>query len=197
MLNKNFIALDLELNNAPDNSTPNPKIIQVGIAIGNIDMTPDQYITRKWYLDPNEPIYPFITQLTGITNEDIRNYSVSHSQCASELSNLIMEYQPFTNPVTWGGGDSQELLFEFRDRDIRFPCFGRRWIDVKTIFTYLIWAKGKNTAKSSLNSALQSFKMKFIGEQHRADDDALNTLALFFKMLKRQNDIEEFVAGIK
>lgn len=197
MLNKNFIALDLELNNAPDNSTPNPKIIQVGVAVGNMEMTPDQYITKKWYLDPREPIFPFITELTGISDSDIEQYSVSRAECAIELSEFIIKHQPFTNPITWGGGDSSGLLSEFKSRDIHFPHFGRRWIDVKTIYTYLQWAKGKNTAKSSLNSALNAFKMKFDGEQHRADNDAKNTLALFFRMLKRQNDIEEFVRELK
>jgi len=32
-----YLALDLELNNAEDGSTPNPPIIQVGVAIGTWD----------------------------------------------------------------------------------------------------------------------------------------------------------------
>ena len=194
---KNFIALDLELNNAPDNSTPNPKIIQVGIAIGNANQTSEDYLVKKWYLDPKEPIYPFITELTGITDEDIKSKSVSHSVCASELSDVISSYDPFINPIVWGGGDSRDLLDEFKERGILFPHFGRRWIDIKTIFTYLNWAKGKVGAKSSLSSALVAFKMDFIGEKHRANDDAFNTLRLYFKMLERQTTIEEFVSELK
>lgn len=194
---KNFISLDLELNNAQDGSTPVPKIIQVGISIGNMNQDSEQFLIKKWYLDPQEPIFPFIEELTGITDNDIKNYAVSHSQCALELSELINEYKPFINPIVWGGGDSVELLAEFRERDIHFPHFGRRWIDVKTIFTYLNWSKGKTSAKSSLNSGLVAFKMKFQGTPHRADDDARNTLILFFKMLERQLTIEEFVAEVR
>ena len=194
---KNFISLDLELNNDPEGSTPTPKIIQVGISIGNMNQDSEQFLIKKWYLNPREPIFPFIEELTGITDNDIKNYAVPHYQCALELSELIHEYKPFINPIVWGGGDSFELLSEFRERDIHFPHFGRRWIDVKTIFTYLNWSKGKTSAKSSLNSGLAAFDMKFHGTPHRADDDAYNTLILFFKMLERQLTIEEFVAEVR
>ena len=66
---QNYIALDLELNNAPDNSTPNPKIIQVGVAIGSWDhYEDDAIITRKWYLDPEAVSY---THLTLPTNREV------------------------------------------------------------------------------------------------------------------------------
>lgn len=194
---KNFLALDLELNNDPEGSTPTPKIIQVGISIGNMNQDSEQFLIKKWYLDPKEPIFPFIKELTGITDNDIKNYAVPRYQCAVELSELINEYKPFINPIVWGGGDSVQLLAEFRERDIHFPHFGRRWIDVKTIFTYLNWSKGKVSAKSSLNSGLAAFKMKFQGTPHRADDDAFNTLRLFFSMMERQLTIEEFVSDIR
>ena len=61
----NYISLDLELNNNPDGSTPNPKIIQVGISVGNLN--DGIILTQNWLIDPFEDIYPFITSLTGIT----------------------------------------------------------------------------------------------------------------------------------
>ena len=118
-----YLSLDLELNNAPDNSTVNPKIIQVGIAIGSYLNYKNNSIAKyKWYLDPQEPIFEFITNLTGISNEDIIRNAVSHEQVAKEIGELIQAHQCFINPITWGGGDSTELKFEFINRGTIIPC---------------------------------------------------------------------------
>ena len=111
------------------------------------------------------------------------------SHVARELGELIKEHKVFVNPVTWGGGDSSELLAEFSKNHADFPHFGRRWIDVKTWYTYLMLTKGK-TPSGGLASAMGYFKLHFKGKAHRADVDAANTLALFFKLLERQDKLE-------
>lgn len=181
-----YFSLDLELNNAQDNTTISPKIIQVGIAIGSyLNYKNDSIARYKWYLDPQEPILEFITNLTGISNEDIIRNAASHEQVAKEISGLIQAHQCFINPITWGGGDSTELKLEFKNRGVYFPYFGRRWIDVKTWYTLHMLAMGKKPS-GGLSSALASFKLHFDGIPHRADDDAFNTLQLFFTILERQ-----------
>ena len=81
-----YFALDLELNNSQDNSTVNPKIIQIGLAVGSYhDYVNQSLSTYKWFLDPKEPIFEFITQLTGICNQDISDYAVAHEQAAKEI----------------------------------------------------------------------------------------------------------------
>lgn len=194
---KKYFALDLELNNAQDNSTINPKIIQVGIAIGNfLDYKNNLISTYKWYLDPNESIFEFITGLTGISNEDISKYSIPHEQVAKELGELISKHNCFLNPIVWGGGDSTELLSEFKDRKIEFPYFGRRWIDVKTWHILNLLAKNKNPS-AGLSSALGAYKLHFLGTPHRADEDALNTLRLFFKLVDQQQKMIGLVSDAK
>ena len=195
--NQSFIALDLELNNAPDNSTPNPKIIQVGIAIGDYEMyKSNTLVSHHWYLNPNEPIYPFITELTGITDEDVTTKSVTHEVLLSQLTAFIHRHKPFLNPVTWGGGDSTELKQEYIDRQIPFQLFGRRWIDVKTWYVLHMLTKGKKPS-GGLRSALGEFKMHFQGTPHRADDDALNTLRLFFEIMERQRKLYDMLEVAK
>ena len=181
-----FLALDLELNQ------PSGKIIQVGIAIGDKNTRFEDYVVRKWYINPQEPISEFITDLTGITDADISAEGYSHEYVARELSELIKEHKPFVNPVTWGGGDSSELLAEFSRNHADFPHFGRRWIDVKTWYTYLMLTKGKNPS-GGLASAMGQYKLHFKGKAHRADVDAANTLALFFHLLERQSKLENLL----
>lgn len=189
---KKFLSLDLELNNGPAGETPRPKIIQVGICIADLNEPMSDWVVKKWYIDPHEPIFRFITELTGITDQDISDHAVSHEQMADELSALIIEHDTFMNPVVWGGGDSSELLEEIRDRDIYFPHFGRRWIDVKTIHTFLCIAKGKNPS-GGLSSVMGQNKINFEGKAHRADIDAFNTMKLFSHYVKRQNGINSMI----
>ena len=193
---KNFLAIDLELNNNEENNLTERKFIQVGIAIGNVHQKQSDYYLAKWYIDPHEPIYPYITNLTGITDEDISTSAVSHQQIANEISDLIDQYECFVNPITWGGGDVSELKKEFSDRHVEFKKFGRREIDVKTLNTFLMISQDKSTT-SSLKSAMGRFKMQFQGTPHRADVDASNTLALFFGLLRRQSKLEDFIENVR
>ncbi len=185
-----FLALDLELNQ------PSGKIIQVGVAIGDKNTRFEDYVVRKWYIDPQEPINEFINDLTGITDADIRAEAYSHEHVAREFSELIKEHKPFTTPVVWGGSDSVELLAEFCKNHVDFPHFGRRWIDVKTFYTYLMLTRDK-APSGGLASAMGYFKLQFRGKAHRADVDAQNTLALFFKLLERQAKLESILDSAK
>jgi inhibitor of KinA sporulation pathway (predicted exonuclease) len=185
----NYLSLDLELNNSREGLV-NPKIIQVGISIGNYES--GIILTKSWFLDPGEPIHEFITELTGITNFTIAQQSVSMQTMSEELSSIIKKYECFVNPVTWGAGDIVKLLNELKSSNIYFPHFGRRELDVKQIYTYHMIVQNRS-GKSSLSSALGRFKLQFKGKPHRADADAENTLILFFEMIKRQRKIEELL----
>lgn len=77
-----YVALDLEYNQ------PSGTIIQVGVAIGSASQNDQEYIVRRWNLQVNESISEFITQLTGITDEDCKA-GVSLEQCAQELGELL------------------------------------------------------------------------------------------------------------
>jgi len=183
---ENFFALDLELNNKKDGTVP--KIIEVGIAIGN-PQDPENIHPFNWYLDPQEPITEEIEKLTGITDVVIKASSVPHEICANELGDLIKVNNCFCNPITWGQGDAEELKTEFRDRDIHFPFFGRRILDVKTIYVFNQIVKGR-TKSGGLKKSMASYGLDFVGTPHRASIDALNTLRFFFHLLKRQETFE-------
>jgi inhibitor of KinA sporulation pathway (predicted exonuclease) len=185
---QNFISIDLELNNKQDGTTP--RIIQVGVSIGS-PVRPDDIKTFSWYLDPEEEITPFITKLTGIDNQLIKEKAVPHQIVAEELGALININKCFVNPVTWGQGDADELKAEFRERNIHFPFFGRRIFDVKTLYVFNQMVQGKSPS-GGLRKSMLSYGLTFEGQSHRAEIDALNTLRFFFYFLEKQRKFEEY-----
>lgn len=189
-LKDTFVALDLEYNQ------PSRTIIQVGVSIGSSGQSEAEFLTRKWYLSTEERIHPDIVKLTGITDDDIRDQGVGSQQCAAELSHLLQTKDVFVNPVTWGGGDSNDLVDRFQRDGAPFPHFGRRWIDVKTFATYLSMShpSGSRSTSGGLSSIMGRYKLQFKGQPHRADADAFNTLRLFFKLLERQKALEQAAA---
>lgn len=178
-----YYALDLELN-----QLQTPKIIQVGIAIGS-PIRPNNIQTYSWYLDPEEEITPFIENLTGISNQLIKEKAVTHKTLAQELGELLNSHQCFVNPVCWGGSDASELKNEFKQKNIHFPFFGRRIIDVKTIYVFLEIINGRSPA-GGLRKSMNRYKIPFNGIPHRAEVDAENTLRFFFHLMSRQRDLE-------
>jgi len=197
MIDLNFLALDLEMNTLEGTHEPG-KIIQVGIAIGNLDSytKKENYIERSWYIDPFEPIYPRITELTGITNDNVAKESTPLETIQDEIYDLMQEYKCFANPVVWGGGDANLFKKEAKEKIGYCKLFGHREIDLKTIYSFFQMAKNEKL-NSSLKSTLVSYKLNFEGTQHRAVDDARNTLSLFFAMILKQKAIYNLINEAK
>jgi inhibitor of KinA sporulation pathway (predicted exonuclease) len=200
MRDTNYFSLDLELNNKNDGTIP--RIIQVGCAWGS-PIRPEEIKTHSWYLNPQESITPFITQLTRITDEIIKEKSVTHEVVAQELGDTLTQNQCFCNCVVWGGGDwgndATELKDEFTQRGIDFPYFGHRVIDIKTLYVFNQMARGKSPS-GGLRKSMISYGLKFKGIPHDAKNDALNTLRFFFYFLQRQKmfeDYKELMSGLK
>ena len=180
-----YLSLDLELNT---NGQETDEICEVGIAIGspgNIFLRDSKLIKIK------KPLHPKTTEITGITQDDVDG-GIELKEVAEWLSNLIDTHKPFVNPVIWGMGDATELLTEFNNNGISFPYFGRRIIDVKHFFLFVEAANGR-ALSGGLRSAMGKHKLQFIGNPHRAENDAYNTLRLFFHLLQRQRKLEEML----
>jgi inhibitor of KinA sporulation pathway (predicted exonuclease) len=190
---QNYFSLDLELNNKNDGAIP--KIIQVGVSVGSV-VRPDNIKTYSWYLDPQEPVVPFITQLTGIDNQLLKEKAVSHEVVAQELGNIIKENNCFCNPIVWGQGDADELKEEFKQKNIDFPFFGRRIFDVKTLYVFNQIVKGKSPS-GGLRKSMISYGLDFVGEPHNAEYDTLNTLRFFFYLINKERKIQELVECLK
>lgn len=176
-MRENFMALDLEMNQ------PSQTIIQIGVSVGNI-FTGEVLETKHWNIVTTEEIRQDIINLTGITQEMV-NEGVFLDEAYAEVVAMHKKYDAFTNPITWGGGDSQELakqLYEHIElNNLEKPkwVLGRRWIDVKTLYVSLAIAN-QRVFSGGLKVSMGKVGLKFEGDAHRADTDALNT----FKMYK-------------
>lgn len=172
-----FTSLDLEM------SQPSKKIIQIGACVGNIN-TGQIFEKLSIYVNPNEHISPYITNLTKITQQDVDN-GLTLEEAYRKLQRMHENYDSFINPITWGGGDSQELLDQLKQENPNFEgwCFGRRWIDVKTLFVSWRLAN-KQPIQGGLAKSMTKVGLKFFGQKHNAQSDAENTFLMYIKMLE-------------
>ena len=173
-------ALDLEMNQ------PSGKIIQIGAVIGDTD-TGEISQRLRIYVNPGEPIAPFITELCDITQKEIDDQGIPLYDAYLQLKEFHLKYSTFLNCLTWGGGDSQaiydQLTLDQRDEG----CFGRRWIDAKTIYVSEQIARGQ-PVQGGLAKVMTKYNLKFNGRKHDALDDAENTFRLYHDMLVRMRN---------
>lgn len=184
---KPLLALDLEMNTSG-------KIIQVGACVGYFDEITglDSNIVHQvgWIVNPNEEIDPRITQLTGITTQ-MTQIGVPLDIAYKELVGLAKQTDTFTNVVTWGGPDSEVLRSQI-SQNLEW-VFGRRWIDVKTIYTYECLVYNKHPA-GGLKKSMERMGLKFIGTPHNAVHDAFNTMRFLVELVRRRRAV---VTGLK
>jgi inhibitor of KinA sporulation pathway (predicted exonuclease) len=170
-----FTSLDLEMNQ------PSGKIIQVGACVGNL-VTGEILEKLDVLVQLDEPLNPYITALTSITQEDLDARAVPIDTAYLQLKAMHERHGSHTNPITWGGGDSRELLDQLElyfetlpeARPDKFWVFGRRWFDVKTVVQlYCIHRNIK--MQGGLSKMMGKFGLQFQGRKHYAIDDAINT----------------------
>lgn len=195
MRSQNYLSLDLEYNSDGKNGTED--IIQVGIAIGN----PQEGVLMSGTMNvkPSNKevkLHPFITNLTGITQEEYDSTATGWSDVREYIKNLNETYNPFVNPLTWGIGDAYDLKNTMKEEGLDFPYFGRRIIDVKHLFLYIEAANGR-AMSGGLRTAMGRHKLEFIGTPHRAVCDAINTMNFYFHLLKRQSVLEQTIKIFK
>lgn len=195
-----LLSLDLELNQ------PSNKIIQIGACIGDIKTGE---IVEKFdrLIKINEPLNPFITKLTGITEDALVTMGTSLNEAYVELLAMIKGHKlGMVNPITWGGGDSKLLMdqvmhhkhlraswevvttgvYNTDDTAMNWP-FGRRWLDIKTLFQFHQISRDQKV-QAGLAKAMTKVGLKFQGTKHNALDDAVNTfhLAHYFVALNNK-----------
>ncbi|HUS50998.1 MAG TPA: 3'-5' exonuclease [Candidatus Paceibacterota bacterium] len=172
----NILSLDLEMNQ------PSGSIIQVGAVVGNLK-TGDILEELSVFIHTNETLEPFIIKLTGIKQNDVDNgYHLFNAY--EKLCDLHKKYNCFRNCLTWGGDDTNYLKKQLFIKDDELFLFGRRWIDVKTIYVSSRFAQDLTT-QGGLARSLGKMGLQFKGKKHNAKDDAKNTFIIYRELLKK------------
>lgn len=134
------------------------------IQISYIKVHPDGHEERgDMLLNPEMPIPPFVTELTGISNEDVKD-KPTFKQVAAQLANLFVgcDFGGFNS----NGYDIPLLAEEFLRAGIDFDFSKCRMIDAMNIF--------RKMERHNLASAYKFYcgrKMEDDFEAHRADQD--------------------------
>ena len=134
------------------------------IQISYIKVHPDGREERgDMLLNPEMPIPPFVTELTGISNEDVKD-KPTFKQVAAQLANLFVgsDFGGFNSNVY----DIPLLAEEFLRAGIDFDFSKCRMIDAMNIF--------RKMERHNLASAYKFYcgrKMEDDFEAHRADQD--------------------------
>ena len=184
------IVVDLELTQV---NYRTPQIIQIGAVLINTKTfkvldtfnmlaRPEDNMDRVEGLgDINTPSGPStVTKLTGITADMVEN--------ATPLADVLELWWSWVGEagagyrlLDWGGGDMAQLK---EQSDVRGITIEKRinGLDLKQMFGPLRQMK-EAKARGGLGNTLELFGLKFIGRQHDALDDALNTAYLYLHFL--------------
>jgi len=169
------VALDLELNQ------PSGRIVQIGAVLGNL-RTGEVVSHFDAKVNPEEPFSSRIAELTGIGAlelESAPSLAVAGEALAAWLT--PRDSVRILNPLTWGGDDTVVLREQLGLSQERW-MFGRRWIDVKTLYVAWRMAQYKEIS-GGLAKAMTKLGLAFQGRKHNALDDALNTFRMYRALL--------------
>lgn len=179
----NILSLDCEYNQ------PTQKTIQIGAAVyaARTGQLMEKFET---YVNPGELIEPYITELTGITDRDVKN-APSIQEAFLALQDLHKKHKCFKNPLVWGSGtrnDSQMIYNEAAIKDTEdklIPNFmGYRVLDVKSLFQSIQIYNNK-TVRGGLKTTCETIGIGFEGQAHTALADAMNTFRVWHFLIKQ------------
>lgn len=179
-----IIVIDLEATawqNEDGTKTPpegmRSDIIEIGACY--LDLQTYQISQKTSYLikPANSTLSSFITELTGITQEDVK-CGIPFSDACNKLAKEFATKNRIW--ASWGDYDRKKLQEDCAFYNVQYP-FGPRHLNLKTLFSVL----NGLTKEKGVGAALAYCDMSFVGNQHRGHDDAYNTARILAKMLRR------------
>lgn len=156
---KSYVVFDFETNG---NDILHSDIIDIGaVKVLNHEIE-ETYHTR---VKPKHPIPMHITELTGITNEDVKD--------AREINEVLKEFYPFISGLPLVGHNIYVFDLKYLMRDIYRNTTPHKMIKPK-YFDTLSYAKKiyKRNKEVSLQFLAKEFQIN-PGKAHTAHDDAV------------------------
>lgn len=184
-----MVVIDLEL------TQPKETIIEIGAV--SIDLATSVIMSEyQNYIYSTEPISEFITQLTGITREDVLLRGQVPSSGYALFWNWFKDQKAGRNLAAWGT-DCYELARASKNEGVQVPRFYSH--NIKSIAAFIKRAKFGAKAKGGLRETLNQFGFeKYEYRQHRALEDAKAAAYLasyLFKELQKYWKIKEIANG--
>lgn len=150
------------------------RVIEICILKVNVDNTTEIKTMR---INPEMPISPESSRITGITDEDVKNCP-TFKQVANQLAQFISN----SDIAGYNSNkfDVPLLLEEFLRAEVDFDLSNRKLIDVQNIFHYM--------EPRTLSAAYKFYCDKKIENAHNAEADIKATYEVFLAQLERYAD---------
>ena len=195
-LHNPVVVIDLEATAGKDDrgNQTNNCIIDLGAVYLNERL--EVVSTFESLVRPEEPVTPFITKLTGITQEMLASQP-DFSVVGPQLLKWVELHAGNVKKVrlaAWGNYfDIPLLRRNFQNHGLEFPFSGTA-LDVKTLGFLWLSQSGRRTDKVSLEFFAQHFAIPVEGSWHRALVDARVTALTMVHIWK---DIQGFFVPVK
>lgn len=181
----NYIVFDLEFNQdissiqvqLEEGSKPPFEIIQIGAI--KLDSSFNILGSFNSYINPTiySKINPFITELTGITLEDLISEKRFPKVYESFINFIGEEEYTF---CTWGESDMKELYKNVEFHKLDTKLLSKKFIDIQPYASKLLGLPSKNLA--NLEFAIENFNIELLLDFHNALNDAYYTSEIFKKV---------------
>lgn len=181
----NYIIFDLELNqdfsSLQDNNRNRPffpfEIIQIGAV--KLDSELNSIGKFKRYVKPTifSKINPFITDLTGITTEQLQT-----EEFFPEVYKSFVEFTGFNSSIfgVWGTSDIKELFNNALHHNLSIKNLPRNYVNIQPYVSKYFNYSSKNLLR--LQYAIELLKIPLEFKFHDAFSDAYYTAKIFKKL---------------
>lgn len=156
---------------------PSQKIIQIGAVALHINSEHMEFSSQfTAYVNPREPLDPFIADLCGVNQETLDRAKPFH-EVVNDFDEWIKEHGCHL-AIAWGG-DWHWL------QDQAQCTLVRKILDLKAMYSLLTSDQPAKKQSRGLRGAIEHSGLHFEGIQHDALMDAINTSWLLIHMIER------------
>lgn len=160
------------------------------IEIGAVSLTAgeeDGSYNALLRLSPGRKLPPFITELTGITAEDLEREGVGKAEAAEAFCSLLTRED--TLVVAYNAQFDLNFLYHFLQGQGRAACLKNlKFLDAMTVY------KDRRDYPHKLKDAIAAYGLEDrVVNSHRAVDDARAMTALLWAMAEERDDLADYV----
>ena len=168
-----ILIIDLENTCLPEATRPanyHGQIIEIGAAWVTLDGEVTD--TFEIFVQAENPITDFCTELTGITQSDVSS-GLPYPEAMEALSAFAAKH-PGETWGSWGNADINSLNFDCAHHGVESPLKGWTHRNLKKE-----WAKARRIKRVGMKKALEIAGIELEGPHHRALADVLNIAKLY------------------